>query len=124
MSKNENNAAPPWTIEFLRITDYHMNSEISINASGTGYDSYTNLFLTGAVTLPYTINAVQIKFVPDDQPLSKPSWQPPNLSCEKHISEWDTIFEIVNGGLITKKPGSDFTAQFIAELAQLNIILS
>ena len=77
MSKNENNAAPPWTIEFLRITDYHMNSEISINASGTGYDSYTNLFLTGAVTLPYTINAVQIKFVPDDQPLSKPSWQHP-----------------------------------------------
>ena len=101
MSKNENNAAPPWTIEFLRITD-----------------------LTGAVTLPYTINAVQIKFVPDDQPLSKPSWQPPNLSCEKHISEWDTIFEMVNRGLITKKPGSDFTAQFIAELAQLNIILS
>ncbi len=120
-------AAMFWTIEHLSITKFQLFSELTIDDPALpvpNYISYTILFLEGVASPPNTITAVQIKFVPDGQPLKPPNWQPPNLACEKHQSEYAGMMDMVTRGIENKKPGSDFTATYIIEIGQLDIILS
>jgi hypothetical protein len=70
------------------------------------------------------MNAVQIKFVPDGQPLRAPSWQDPNLSCEKHRSEYTAIMDMVEKGIENKKPSTSFTATYLDAVGQVVLILT
>ena len=120
------NTATTWTTEHLVITSYSIQSHLTIDSPGPNpnYISYTILFLEGVATAPYNINAIQIKFIPDGQPLAAPSWQSPNLSCEKHRSEYAAIMDMVNKGIEFKKPGTEFSANFIVELNILTLFLT
>lgn len=126
MSASEKETASQWTIEHLVITRYTIHSHITVDSAGPNpnYISHSIVMLEGAASAPYTITAVHIKFVPDGQPLAKPSWQAPNLSCEKHRSEYAAIMDMINKGIDLKKPGIEFSANYIVELAQLVLIVT
>lgn len=126
MSASEKEAATQWTIEHLVITRYTIHSHITVDSAGPNpnYISHSIVMLEGAASAPYTITGVQIKFVPDGQPLAKPSWQAPNLSCEKHRSEYAAIMDMINKGIDFKKPTSEFSANYIGEPTGLVLIVT
>lgn len=112
--------------QHLVITKYTIHSHITVEAPGPSpkYISYTILFLEGVPSSPYTMNAVQIKFVPDNEPLSAPSWQDPNLSCEKHRSEYAAIIDMIEKGIDSKKPTTSFTADYLETINQVVLVLT
>ncbi|MEO6611389.1 MAG: hypothetical protein ABIT05_04625 [Chitinophagaceae bacterium] len=111
--------------QHLVISKYTIQSHITVEAPvpTPNYISHNILFLEGTPSAPYTMNTVQIKFVPDGQPLGEPSWQDPNLSCEKHRSEYAAIMDMVNKGIENKKPTTSFTATYLEANKQVVFIL-
>ncbi len=120
-------AAMAWTIETVELTKLEMIlSEVSIEdptATVPNYISNTLLILMGVPTPPYILSTIQIRFVPDSQKLMTPSYQPPVVVCEKHQSEYAGIMDMISRGIENKKPGVSFTALFIVEIPQLDLIL-
>ena len=126
MSASEKETATQETIEHLVITHCTIQSHITVEGIGPNpnYISRSIIMLKGAAIAPYSITGVQIKFVPDGQPLAKPSWQTPNLSCEKHRSEYAAIMDMVNKGIDFKKPTSEFSANYNGEPTGLVLIVT
>lgn len=116
-----------YTFEHLVIQKFYIMNETGIIDPTTptkGYAGNTFLFLEGTPVAPYTMVRIQVIFVDDNELLPPPSWQQPYLVVRKHWYEYESMMDIVKRGIENKLPGTELSALFIVELAQLNIILS
>ena len=127
MENTSNTGALMTNIEALTITWYQLWSGITVKDPTVPvpeYETSCRIELLGNVNPPYTISQIEIKFVPDNILLAKPNYLEPALYCEMHQKDYPVVIDLVTRGVDNKKPGTTFQAQFIINIAQLDMYIS
>lgn len=127
MAEKSTSQAAIQNTQALTITWYQVWSGIHINNPSLPvpeFGSYRRILLAGTANPPYTITQISIRFVADGSSLDKPYYQEPYVYCDMHLQDYPVIMDLITRGVDNKKPGTTFQAQFIIDIAQLDMYIS